>query len=63
MFKEQKMFSGDCYHTEIKIYLKLRKKLAESNKILQTKPSKAVHVLKAGVLIIHGSHPKVKSTH
>ena len=57
------MFSGDCYHTEIKIYLKLRKNPAESNKILQTKPSKAVHVLKAGVLIIHGSHPKVKSTH
>ena len=32
------MFSGDCYHTAIKIYLKQRKKTAESNKILQTKP-------------------------
>ena len=33
------------------------------NKILQTKPSKAVHVLKAGVHIIHGTHLKVKGTH
>ena len=24
------MFSGDCYHTEIKIYLKQREKTAES---------------------------------
>ena len=33
------------------------------NKILQTKPSKAVHVLKAVEHIIHGIHPKVKTTH
>ena len=33
------MFSGDCYHTEIKIYLKQRKKDGRIyNKILQTKP-------------------------
>ena len=32
------MFSGDCYHTEIKIYLKQRKKPGKIyNKILQTK--------------------------
>ena len=32
------MFSGDCYHTEIKIYLKQRKKTGRIyNKILQTK--------------------------
>ena len=37
LFKEQKMFSGDCYHTEIKIYLKQRKKPRRIyNKVLQT---------------------------
>ena len=55
------MFSGDCYHTEIKIYLKQRKKNRQNLK--QNFTNKAVHVLKTGVLITHGTHAKVKSTH
>ena len=54
------MFSGDCYHTEIKIYLKQQKNPAESI----TKFYKQSHTcIKVGVHIIHGTHPKVKSTH
>ena len=54
------MFSGDCYHTEIKIYLKQQKITVES---ITKFYNKAVHVLKPCVPIIHGTYPKVKSTH
>ena len=53
------MFSGDCYHTEIKIYLKQRKIAVES---ITKFYNKAVHVLKPCVPIIHGTHTKHTKT-
>ena len=52
LFKEQKMFSGDCYHTEIKIYLKQRKK---RQNLWQNFTNKAVHELKCGMYIVQAA--------